>query len=90
MQPRLPTVAASIAYGCSLHYLRLQALARREVEVATLRGMLLIADADVAALGEFHGHATLLGGQEAAALRVQLQVSRALWLCVLLLLLGSY
>ena len=33
-----------------------QALARREVEVATLRGMLLIADADVAALGEFHGH----------------------------------
>ena len=43
--------------------------------MATLRGMLLIADADVAALGEFHGHATLLGGQEAAALRVQLQVS---------------
>ena len=26
--------------------------------------------------GEFHGHATLLGGQEAAALRVQLQVAK--------------
>ena len=37
--------------------------------------MLLMADADVAALGEFHGHATLLGGQEAAVLRVQLQVA---------------
>ena len=34
-----------------------------------------MADADVAALGEFHGHATLLGGQEAAVLRVQLQVA---------------
>ena len=30
-----------------------QALARREAEVAALRGMLLMADADVAALGEF-------------------------------------
>ena len=43
--------------------------------MASLRGMLLMADADVAALGEFHGHATLLGGQEAAVLRVQLQVA---------------
>ena len=51
----MPSVAASIAYGCSLHCLWLQALARREAEVASLRGMLLIADADVAALGEFHG-----------------------------------
>ena len=38
-----------------------------------------MADADVAALGEFHGHATLLGGQEAAVLRVQLQVGEQGW-----------
>ena len=32
MQPQAPTVAASAAYGCSLHHLRLQAAARSDKE----------------------------------------------------------